>query len=426
MVDRRRAGRTAGRPAPRRPIRGRSAARSRPRRSRRHEAGRRRAPSPAPGPPAISPRKNAPIIAEVTDATGTPTPMARPAVAAFAREPSAAEVRPAPSRASPGRLISAMADPGDGLGVGEPRRRQRCRERGEQHERTEDDGRRQSAPARGPDPREALPGRVRTPVRVPGAHASAAQPVDRHVHRQGREVVGAHRREPSSGGRAFGPGPSPAVRCPGWSIPEIGRRDRCAGHVRGRAPGRRPGRVGRRRGRGSRVDRRRGRRLLLGAAPSASTTFNRGLGLTERPSRSAWPWRSSPHTASAARSRSTRPTSRPGVEPTVRLDVVVGAPAPSSPAASTGLAIRVIASDRRSRRPGWNSSSRPTHRPPEIAALWRAMAPCMRPDAALDPVLGELDGRAWPRLPLRKRTASAGRAGHRSFRPLAATASSER
>ena len=46
---------------------------------------------------------NAPIIAEVTAATGDPIPIANPALAADDRDPRAAEVRPAPSRASPGQ-----------------------------------------------------------------------------------------------------------------------------------------------------------------------------------------------------------------------------------------------------------------------------------------------------------------------------------
>lgn len=65
--------------------------------------------SPPRSAPAASPtRMNAPIIAEVTAATGEPMPIARPALAADDREPRAAEVRPAPSSASAGRLISAI------------------------------------------------------------------------------------------------------------------------------------------------------------------------------------------------------------------------------------------------------------------------------------------------------------------------------
>ena len=66
-------------------------------------------PFPAPG-TALT-RTNAPIIADVTAATGIPTPIARPALAADDREPSAADVRPAPSRASAGRLNRAMTTP---------------------------------------------------------------------------------------------------------------------------------------------------------------------------------------------------------------------------------------------------------------------------------------------------------------------------
>ena len=54
---------------------------------------------------------NAPIMAEVTAATGDPIPIATPALTADDREPRAAEVRPAPSRASPGMLNSGDDDP---------------------------------------------------------------------------------------------------------------------------------------------------------------------------------------------------------------------------------------------------------------------------------------------------------------------------
>ena len=63
--------------------------------------------------PAKPARTNAPIIAEVTAATGTPTPIASPALAAVGGVPRAAEVRPAPSSASAGRLKSAYINPSD-------------------------------------------------------------------------------------------------------------------------------------------------------------------------------------------------------------------------------------------------------------------------------------------------------------------------
>ncbi len=53
----------------------------------------------------------APIIADVTAATGEPMPIAKPALAADEREPSAADVSPAPSSASPGMLNSATIAP---------------------------------------------------------------------------------------------------------------------------------------------------------------------------------------------------------------------------------------------------------------------------------------------------------------------------
>ena len=54
---------------------------------------------------------NAPIIAEVTAATGDTDPDRQPGAAADERDPRAAEVRPAPSSASPGRLNRAMTTP---------------------------------------------------------------------------------------------------------------------------------------------------------------------------------------------------------------------------------------------------------------------------------------------------------------------------
>ena len=61
---------------------------------------------------------NAPIIADVTAATGEPMPIASPALAADDRDPRAAEVSPAPSSASPGRLNSAMITPPGGSSCG--------------------------------------------------------------------------------------------------------------------------------------------------------------------------------------------------------------------------------------------------------------------------------------------------------------------
>ena len=51
------------------------------------------------------------MIAEVTAATGTPTPIARPALIADPVVLRAADVRPAPSSASPGRLRQATRNP---------------------------------------------------------------------------------------------------------------------------------------------------------------------------------------------------------------------------------------------------------------------------------------------------------------------------
>lgn len=68
--------------------------------------------SPPPLAPAMNPtRMNAPIIADMTAATGEPMPIASPALAADERDPSAADVNPAPSSARPGRLISATIAP---------------------------------------------------------------------------------------------------------------------------------------------------------------------------------------------------------------------------------------------------------------------------------------------------------------------------
>src|SRR4051794_15814059 len=54
-------------------------------------------------------------MADVTAATGTPTPIANPALAAVDGVPRAAEVRPAPRSASAGRLSKASPKPRSGV-----------------------------------------------------------------------------------------------------------------------------------------------------------------------------------------------------------------------------------------------------------------------------------------------------------------------
>ena len=72
------------------------------------DPGRRR---PGAGAAREADAMNAPMISEVTAATGTPTPIATPALIALGGVPRAAEVRPAPSSARTGRLKGAAIKP---------------------------------------------------------------------------------------------------------------------------------------------------------------------------------------------------------------------------------------------------------------------------------------------------------------------------
>ena len=122
--------------------------------------------------PAKPTRMNAPIIADVTAATGTPTAIASPALAAVGGVPRAAEVRPAPSSASAGRLKSASINPSVGLCADQGGVNWRRHYRRDHLERAEDDACRQGAATGRADGHEAASCRVRPPIRVPRAHRS--------------------------------------------------------------------------------------------------------------------------------------------------------------------------------------------------------------------------------------------------------------
>jgi GNAT superfamily N-acetyltransferase len=131
--------------------------------------------------------------------------------------------------------------------------------------------------------------------------------------------------------------------------------------------------------------------LLLGAAPSiASSMFNRGLGFTEQPSRT-----NVARTFFAEHGVSGEivldPADAPsGIEPRIRLDVYV-APPDQVATEDADLTIRVVGD---SEIDAWMDLAIDANEPmPDVAVLWRSMAPHVgrTPDWVL--VAGEADGR---------------------------------
>jgi GNAT superfamily N-acetyltransferase len=119
--------------------------------------------------------------------------------------------------------------------------------------------------------------------------------------------------------------------------------------------------------------------LLLGAAPGMSSgMFNRALGLTERPD--LVPTALAFFASQAVEGSLTLdPTDAPArAEPRLRLDVHVGPPSATVRADVEGLRIRLVDPTDAADIGAWmDVVIEANAQPPEIATLWRAMAPLM-------------------------------------------------
>jgi GNAT superfamily N-acetyltransferase len=134
--------------------------------------------------------------------------------------------------------------------------------------------------------------------------------------------------------------------------------------------------------------------LLLGAAPTlVSPAFNRALGLTERPDLLATAlafFATHGVEGTVALDPADAP---PGIEPTVRLDVHIGAPGDTEPAAVEGLDLRVLdPADSAAVRAWMEVVVEANAPPPDVARLWRQMAPFMARTQHWTHVTGSMAG----------------------------------
>ncbi len=134
--------------------------------------------------------------------------------------------------------------------------------------------------------------------------------------------------------------------------------------------------------------------LLLGAAPAmASTMFNRGLGLAERPDLLGTVlafFAEHGVQGDVALDPADLP---PGVEPRLRLDVHVGPPGETGPATVDGLALHVIdGSDEDAVATWMRAVIEANAPPPDVADLWRRMAPFMARTPGWTHLVGTMDG----------------------------------
>lgn len=135
--------------------------------------------------------------------------------------------------------------------------------------------------------------------------------------------------------------------------------------------------------------------LLLGAAPTmASPMFNRGLGLTERPDLLG--------TALAFFARNEvagdvalAPEDLPaGIEPRLRLDVHIGAPRDTGSEAVGGLDIRALDATEDVAVSTWMHVVLEANGPtPDVADLWRRMAPFMARTPGWTHLVGSMAGK---------------------------------
>ena len=133
-------------------------------------------------------------------------------------------------------------------------------------------------------------------------------------------------------------------------------------------------------------------RILLGAAPSlASTMFNRGLGFTEDPDRVPSAVAFFRRHGVAGEVVLDAADAPPGGEPRIPLDVHLASPAAVRPAPVDGLAVRPVGPDEAD---AWMSVAIAANGPaPQVAALWRSMAPHMVSTPGWDLSVAELDRR---------------------------------
>ena len=134
--------------------------------------------------------------------------------------------------------------------------------------------------------------------------------------------------------------------------------------------------------------------LLLGAAPTLeSQTFNRALGLTERPDllETALAFFSTHGVeGTVALDPADAP---PGIEPTVRLDVHIGAPGDTQPTIVPGLDLRVVDATDVAEVSAWMEIVIEANAPaPDVAGLWRQMAPFMVRTPGWTHILGSMAG----------------------------------
>jgi hypothetical protein len=131
---------------------------------------------------------------------------------------------------------------------------------------------------------------------------------------------------------------------------------------------------------------------LFGAAPTVSSTmFNRALGLAEQPHRIGEAQAFFAEHGVAGEVVLDPSWLPAGVEPRIRLDTYEAAPAEVGPAQVDGFASRVIDPDDID---GWMGLTIEGNEPsPQVAAIWRIMAPRMATTPGSHLLIGELDGR---------------------------------
>ena len=132
--------------------------------------------------------------------------------------------------------------------------------------------------------------------------------------------------------------------------------------------------------------------MLIGAAPNVSSTmFNRALGLAEQPDRIGEAKAFFAEHGVAGEIVLDPARLPPGVEPRIRLDAYEAAPLDVRPARVDGFASRLIDAGEVA---GWMELTIDGNEPsPEVAAIWRVMAPAMAATPGAHLLVGELDGR---------------------------------
>ncbi|MFL5675568.1 MAG: GNAT family N-acetyltransferase [Chloroflexota bacterium] len=135
--------------------------------------------------------------------------------------------------------------------------------------------------------------------------------------------------------------------------------------------------------------------LLLGTAPTmTSTMFNRALGVAEHPELLPTALEFFAHHGVRGDVTLAEQDLPPGVEPRLRLDVHVGSPDSAETPTVDGLLIRTVEPEVEDDVADWTrvvvEANAP---PPEIAHLWRRMAPFMIRTPRWTHLVGSIDGR---------------------------------